>query len=174
MIKEELLKLNAVPEGKSAWLSYDHHLELKRLFDALTASSQKGAAQTSKGLALARLHHFLSDVAKLTLAEDKADLEAAIQFNAFVLIRRGYKVEDITKSEYLALAQLMDGIEQPDPDDMTLHETGSHHAVYEFLVRKLGLSVQPGRGPAWHRAKRLLEAFEAKQVKPQAVSAEIG
>lgn len=153
MNRQELLQLNAVPEGKVAWLSYDQHIELRRLFEALPSPT----LQTIEGeMAYARMHHFLNDVAQVQVPDDKA----AIHFNAFVLIRRGYKVEEISRQEYELLQRLMDGIEQPDEDDMVLHETGSHRALYEYLRREMGLPVQAGRGPAWHRAKRLIEAYE--------------
>ncbi len=153
MTKQELLQLNVVPEGKEAWLSYDQYMELKRLFDALPPPSLHSL---NADAAYARLHHFLADVAQLQIPYDKT----AIHFNAFVLIRRGYKVEQITKTEYESLQRLMDGIEQPDTNDMVLHEVGSHRAVYDYLRKGIGLSVQAGRGPVWHRAKRLVEVYE--------------
>lgn len=110
--------------------------------------------------ALIQLHQFLHEVAGLKIQAQTP----AVHYNAFVLLRRGYKVEEITENEYLALARLMVGIEQPDIQDDVLHETGSHRAVYKYLTRKLGLDVEKGRGPAWHRAKRLMEAYKAKHT----------
>jgi hypothetical protein len=94
--------------------------------------------------------------------------QATIHFNAFVLIQRGYKVEEITPTEYYdALHRLMYGTEQLDTEDMTLHETGSHRALYDYLRKGSGVSVEAGRGLAWHRAKRLMEAFEQRQPLQQ-------
>jgi hypothetical protein len=104
------------------------------------------------------MHHFLNEVAQVTVPFDPV----AIHFNAFVLIRRGYAIEEISRQEYESLKRLMDGIEQPDEEDVTLHESGSHRALYEFLRRAMGLSVRAGRGPAWHRADRLMKAFEQR------------
>jgi len=87
----------------------------------------------------------------------------AIHFNAFVLIRRGYKVEEITEKEYTDLLRLMNGIEQPDPDDMELHEFGGHRNLYDYLTTNLGVSVQKGRGPVWTRARRLVEGYEGRR-----------
>ncbi|MCB0174930.1 MAG: hypothetical protein KDJ97_30755 [Anaerolineae bacterium] len=153
MNKSELLQLNVIPEGKAAWLSYEQYLELKRLFEAVPLPS---AEETTDNLAYLALHRFLSEIAGLQLAPD----EAAIHFNAFALIRRGYKIEAITLEEYKQLRRLMAGLEQPDIDDVDLYETGGHHALYDYLTRGMGLTVQPGRGPAWHRAKVLIEKYE--------------
>ena len=72
-----------VPEGKEAWLSNDQYLELKRLFDQVSpfASEMDGEAFS--------LYDFFDEcnVAKLN-APMTID---SIHFNAFVLIRRGYK-----------------------------------------------------------------------------------
>lgn len=155
MNRQELLQLNAIPEGKPAWLSYDRYNELRRLFDALPLPSDQ-SAETE--VTYARMHHFLNDVAQVTVPFDKA----TIHFNAFVLIRRGYNVEEISRQEYESLKRLMDGIEQPDEDDVTLHESGSHRALYEFLRHEMGLSVRAGRGPAWHRADHLMKAYEQR------------
>ena len=51
----------------------------------------------------------------------------------------------------------MNGVEQPEKDDMVLHDYGPHRDIYNYLVKELGLKVQPERGPVWYRAKRLLE-----------------
>lgn len=149
MNAETLLQLNVVPEGKTAWLSYDQYQELKRLFEAVAPFSQEMDAVAF------RLHAFLTNVARLDVPMNVETLH----FNAFVLLRRGYKAEEITEKEHLALLQLMDGLEQPDPDDMDLHEMGGHRALFNYLTKEMGLSVQPGRGPVWYRAKRLVEAF---------------
>jgi len=158
--KQELLQLNAVPEGKEPWLSYDQYVELKRLFGLLPSPFHDDLHADE---AYARMHHFLTEVAQLEVSDDKAK----IHFNTFVLIRRGYKVEEITQAEYDALRKLMDGIEQPDSDDMTLHETGSHRALYDYLRKGIGVSVEAGRGPAWHRAKQLMAAFERNKASKQ-------
>ena len=31
--------------------------------------------------------------------------------------------------------------------------------ISQYLTKAMGLSVQRGRGPAWHRAKALIEKF---------------
>ena len=73
---------------------------------------------------------------------------ASIHFNAFTLLRRGYKVEEIAEMEYKALTRLMAGLEQPDKNDLDLYETGGHRDLYTYLTRIIGLFVQPRRGPA--------------------------
>lgn len=75
---------------------------------------------------------------------------------------QGYKVETITQAEYEHLRQLVEGLEQPSPDDLDLYETGGHRDLYNYLTQKMGLSVQRGRGPAWHRAQALLKKYEAE------------
>lgn len=74
-------------------------------------------------------------------------------------------VEDITQIEYEHLLKLMDGLEQPDVDDMDLYETGGHRDLYTYLTKSMGLSGQPGRGPAWHRAEALIRKYEVESLK---------
>ncbi|NUM45755.1 MAG: hypothetical protein HUU38_13715 [Anaerolineales bacterium] len=143
-----LLQLNVVPEGKTAWLTFDQYQELKNLFEAVSPFSPE--IDTSAF----RLHRFLTDMADLDVP---MNIEA-IHFNAFVLLRRGYKVEEITEKEYQDLLRLMDGLERPDPDDMELHEAGGHRNLYNYLTIQMGISVPKGRGPVWYRAKGLVEA----------------
>ena len=147
---ETILQLNVVPEGKKAWLSYDQYHELKRLFDTVSPfdSEMNGEAF--------RLYDFLTNIAKLHVPMTVE----AIHFNAFVLIRRGYKVEEVTEKEYQDLLCLMNGLEHPDPDDMELHEFGGHRNLYVYLTTQMGISVQAGRGPVWARAKGLVEEYE--------------
>jgi hypothetical protein len=158
MNKAELLQLNVIPEGQAAWLSYDQFLKLKRLFEALTLPTNK---ESTADLRYIDLYHFLTNVAGLNLP----CREAAIHFNAFALIRRGYRVETITATEYMQLARLMENLEQPTVDDLDLYDAGGHRDLYTYLTQGLGLPVQPGRGPAWHRAKALLEKYEADQAR---------
>ncbi|MCB0211613.1 MAG: hypothetical protein KDJ52_19910 [Anaerolineae bacterium] len=153
MNKAEILQLNVIPEGKAAWLSYEQYLELKRLFGAVPLPS---AEETTDNFDYMALHRFLTEVAGLELALD----EAAVHFNAFALIRRGYQVEAITLEEYEQLRRLTDGLEQPDSDDFDLYDTGGHRALYDYLTRRMGLPVQVGRGPAWYRAKALIDKYE--------------
>ena len=145
--------LNALPEGQAPWLSYDHYLTLKALFEAAPLPSDEEPIPENSYL---DLHRFLTQVAGLPLPLD----EKAIHFNAFALIRRGYNVEAITEKEYEQLCRLMRELEEPDPDDLDLYESGGHRALYDYLTKAMGLSVQPGRGPAWHRAKALIEQYE--------------
>jgi len=152
MNTDTLLQLNVVPEGKEAWLSYDQYFELKRLFEAVSPLSSEMDGTTF------RVHDFLTNVAQLDVPMNVE----AIHFNTFVLIRRGYKVEDITEKEYEDLLRLMDGLEQPDPDDMELHEMGGHRALYNYLTTQMGISVQKGRGPVWFRGRRLVEAYNSR------------
>ena len=155
MNKRDILQHNVVPEGKKPWLSYDKYLELKRLFEAVPLPSQEDTTGDGRYLSL---HRFLKEVAGLEVSKN----EAAIHFNAFALIRRGYQVEDITLEEYERLLKLMDGLEKPHLDDMELYDTGGHRDLYTYLTKSMGLSVQPGRGPAWHRAEALIEKYEAE------------
>jgi hypothetical protein len=90
--------------------------------------------------------------------------EAAIHFNAFALIRRGYRIEAITPEEYKHLLRLMDGLEQPGVDDTDLYDTGRHWELYTYLTKQMGLSVQKGRGPAWHRAAALINKHETEAM----------
>jgi hypothetical protein len=154
MNKAEILELNVIPEGQEAWLSYDHFLELKRLFEAVPLPTTE---ETTADLPYVDLYRFLTDIAGLKLPFN----EAAIHFNAFALIRRGYRVETITAEEYKQLCRLMEGLEQPSIDDLDLYDTGGHRKLYNYLTKGMGLMVQRGRGLAWHRAKALIEKYEA-------------
>ncbi len=69
-------------------------------------------------------------------------------------------VEEITAQEYDKLVQLMDGLEHPHADDLELYEFGGHRDLYDYLTKGMGLSVQKGRGPAWHRANALINKHE--------------
>ena len=148
--KQDFLELNVVPEGKAAWLNYEEYRELERLFEAVDVPGpgKLDAPYTA-------LYDFLGRTADLTLPRDKA----AIHFNAFTLLRRGYKIEEITEREYQDLVRLMDGLEQPHKTDMELHDTGGHRDLYNYLTRTMGLSVQAGRGPVWYRAQALIEKY---------------
>ena len=157
MNKTELLQLNVIPEGQAAWLSYDQFLRLKHLFETLPLPTSQ---ESTDDLRYIDLYHFLTEVAELNLPCN----EATIHFNAFALIRRGYRVETLTATEYRQLGRLMENLEQPTIDDLDLYDTGGHRELYTYLTQDLGLSVQPGRGPAWHRAKALRENYEADQI----------
>ena len=151
--KDQIKALNVVPEGTLPWLTYDQYVRLGDLFNAvrLPEDDQVGPDYWP-------LQRFLSETAGLPELES----EAAIHSNAFTLLRRGYQVEQITLAEYDDLVHLMDGIEEPDPSDMELHDTGDHRALYDYLTKQMGLSVRPGRGPAWHRAKALIDNYPDK------------
>jgi len=84
MNAETILQLNVAPEGEEAWLSYDQFLELKQLFE------QVSPLQSEMNGEAFRLYDFLTNVARL----DVPMSVEAIHFNAFVLIRRGHKVDD--------------------------------------------------------------------------------
>jgi hypothetical protein len=158
MNKRDILKLNSVPEGQEPWLSYDDYHRLKRLFEAVPIPTDENAVTDDRYLTL---HRFLTQVAGLTLPPN----ETAIHFNAFTLIRRGYKVEEITPAEYARLRQLMNGLAEPAPDDEDLYETGGHRMLYDYLTQSMGLPVQRGRGPAWHRASALIKRYEAGNLE---------
>jgi hypothetical protein len=155
MNKQELLQRNVVPDGQAAWLTYTQYLELKRLFEAAPLPSDK--TTYLEGLYL-ELYRFLTEVAGLVLPPE----ESSIHFNAFALLRRGYQVESITQAEYDALRRLMADLEEPAVDDLELYEIGGHRALYNYLTRVMGLPVQKGRGPAWHRANILIKTHEEK------------
>jgi hypothetical protein len=159
MNKNEVLKLNVVPDGQEPWLSYDDYQKLKRLFETMPLPSREGGGDNHQYL---HLHRFLTEAAGLALPMD----EASIHFNAFALIRRGYKVEPITKQEYEQLRQLMVGLEKPEAEDPDLHDAGGHRALYNYLTRRMGLSVQPGRGPVWYRANDLIKKYESDHLCP--------
>jgi len=158
MNKRDLLQHNVLPEGKEPWLSYDNYLELKQLFEAVPLPSQEETASHDQYL---DLHRILTDVAGLEVPQN----EAAIHFNAFALLRRGYHVEAITQEEYDHLLNLMAGLEKPDLDDMDLFDMGGHQDLYTYLTKSMGLSVQPGRGPVWHRAEALIKKYEAESLR---------
>ena len=161
MNRQDVLQLNVIPDGKEAWLTYEQYLRLKQLFEAVPLPD---ARETTNNPHYLQLHQFLNTVAQLDLSLN----EAAIHFNAYVLIRRGYNVEAITPAEYERLSQLMTGLEQPAPDDTDLFDTGGHRALYDYLTKAMGLPVQKGRGPAWHRAHDLLNAYATKHRLQQA------
>ncbi len=94
MTQQELLQQNAVPEGKPAWLSHGQHNELRRLFEALPSPATQSAEAE---IAYARMHHFLVEIAQVNVPDDKA----AIHFNAFVLIRRGFRVDTASQQNGL-------------------------------------------------------------------------
>jgi hypothetical protein len=159
MNKQELLQKNVLPEGKEAWLSYDNYLKLKHLFETVPLPSVANTLAEGQYL---DLHHFLTDVAGLELPLD----EVSIHFNAFNLLRRGYKIESISQEEYEQLLRLMVNLEEPDIDDLELYETGGHRVLYNYLTMQMGLSVQKGRGPTWYRAKALIKAYEVQNMTP--------
>ena len=152
MNSEDILKLNVIPDGKEAWLSYDRYQELKTLFEAVNApSSDKDIVDTQ----YFQLHHFLTNIAKLHVPSN----EPTIHFNAFSLLRRGYHIEEITTEEYEQLLLMMDGVQEAHNDDMVLYEFGGHRDLYNYLTKQMGLSVQQGRGPVWHRVKALINKY---------------
>jgi hypothetical protein len=153
MNKEEILRLNAIPDGKEAWLNYDHYQELKRIFERVNIPSNDKIITDRQYF---QLYDFLTNTAKLQVPKN----EFAIHFNAFALIRRGYKIEEITSEEYEQLFTLMDDLDQADLEDMELNDFGGHRNLYNYLTKKMGLSVKKGRGPVWHRAKALVDKYE--------------
>jgi hypothetical protein len=154
MNKLDIKKLNVVPEGKAPWLSYENYTTLGQLFDRVDPPDQPVIDGD-----YAALYKFLVSVAglELPIAAD------SIHFNAFTLLRRGYKVEEITETEYKDLIRLMDGVEQPDKNDMDLYDTGGHRELYDYLTRQMGLFVEAGRGPVWYRARSLIEHYDIAQ-----------
>lgn len=154
MNKETILQLNVIPEGQQAWLTYDQYQQLKTIFESLPLPVDETGISHNRYFTLSDL---LTNIAQLSVPMN----EAALHLNAFTLIRRGYAIEEITAAEYAQLVDLMAHTDQADIDDMALYETGPHRDLYTFLTRKLGLSVKPGRGPVWHRAKALLDHHQA-------------
>ncbi len=160
MNKEEILQLNVLPEGQAAWLNYDQYVTLKQLFETIPVPAVNELEAESQQIndSYLSLHHFLTKQTNLVVPIS----QSAIHFNAFALLRRGYQIEAITPNEYRDLKQLMQGLEQPDIDDMDLYETGGHRTLYDYLTQQMGLSVQAGRGPAWHRARTLLDHYDSE------------
>ena len=155
--------LNRVPNGIAAWLTYDEYQVLRTLYAALeNPHTETGPLSTN----YVAMHSFLSYVAKL----DVPETVPAIHFNAFAMLRRGYKQEELTEGEYGKLRRLLSEAERPDIDDMELHEEGTHRAIYNYLIRGLALSVARGRGPAWHRANKLVTAHEQRKSNPMLTS----
>ncbi|HUF37561.1 MAG TPA: hypothetical protein VMN57_03475 [Anaerolineales bacterium] len=160
MDKEALLKLNRVPDGVPAWLDYKAFRKLQQLLEALAPPEETDGLGDEDYI---RLHAFLADVAGIEVPET----QEAVHLNAFVLLRRGYKAEETTEPEYGRLLELLEGTEEPDPDDLELHDFGAHRALYKYLSEGLGVYVEPGRGPVWRRARQLVEAHEqAKKDEP--------
>ncbi len=160
MNKEEILHLNVLPEGRAAWLNYDQYVTLKQLFETVPvpAVNELDAESQQVNDSYRLLHNFLTEQAGLAVPMS----ESAIHFNAFALLRRGYQIEAITPNEYRDLKQLMQGLEQPDIGDMDLYDTGGHRTLYDYLTQQMGISVQAGRGPAWHRANVLLDQYQSE------------
>ena len=154
MNKLDLKALNVVPEGKAPWLSYENYTKLGQLFDRVDSPDHKTIDDN-----YAALYKFLVAVAGLELPATTA----SIHFNAFTLLRRGYKVEEITETEYKELIRLMDGLEQPDKNDMALYDTGGHRDLYNYLTGMMGLFVEAGRGPVWYRTQLLIESYQMAQ-----------
>lgn len=153
MNKEEILQLNVIPEGQEAWLSYDQYQKLKRLFERVKLPSTDQAIMDKSYFPL---YDFLTKTAQLPVPRN----ELAIHFNAFALIRRGYNIEEITAEEYQQLVQFMAEVDPADREDMALYEFGGHRNLYNYLTKQMGLSVEQGRGPVWHRAKALVDKYE--------------
>lgn len=153
MNTDTLMQLNIVPEGKEAWLTYPQYQELKQLFEHVSPFLPEMDADAF------RLHHFLTQTAGLDVPMNVE----VLHFNAFVLLRRGYKVEEITPQELKNLLRLIEGLEQPSLDDMDLFDVGGHRALYNYLTSEMGLSVEAGRGPVWYRAKRLIEGYKSRE-----------
>lgn len=153
MNKEEILQLNVLPDGQEAWLSYDQYQDLKRIFERVELPSTDQAIMDRSYFPL---YEFLTKTAKLPVPRN----ELAIHVNAFTLIRRGYNIEDITAEEYRQLLQLMAEVDPTDREDMELYEYGGHRNLYTYLTKQMGLSVEKGRGPVWHRAKALVDKYE--------------
>ncbi len=85
MNKQHILSLKVIPDGQAPWLSYDHYLELKRLFESVALPSSDSHVVDSQYM---QLYHFLTQIAGLQVPMN----EAAIHFNTFALIRRGYQL----------------------------------------------------------------------------------
>ena len=79
-------------------MSYSDYLELDALFQAV---GMPLSDDESIRPVFANLHDFLAHTAKLAVPKS----EAAIHFNAFVLLRRGYKVEELTGAEHQKLSR---------------------------------------------------------------------
>lgn len=156
MDKAALMQLNRVPEGKPPWLDYKAFRKLQQLFERLDPPEEQEGLENEE---YCRLHAFLVDVAGLPIPES----QMAVHLNAFLLSRRGYQVEEITETEYARLLKLLAGTEKADLDDMELNDFGNHRALYQYLTEGLGVYVEPGRGPVWHRAMQLVKHHEQMQ-----------
>lgn len=156
MDKAALMQLNRVPDGKPPWLDYKAFRKLQQLFERLDPPEEQGGLGNQD---YCRLHAFLVEAAGLPIPES----QLAVHLNAFFLIRRGYQLEEITESEYEHLLKLLAGTDKADLDDMELHDFGNHRALYQYLTEGLGVFVEPGRGPVWHRAMQLVKHHEQTQ-----------
>ena len=147
----------ASPDGVPAWLDYKAFRRLQVLFEMLAPPEE------TDGLGDADYFHmyvFLADIAGIEVPES----QEAVHLNAFTLIRRGYKAEEVTGPEYERLRELLEGTEEADPDDLALHDFGNHRALHTYLTEGLGLYVEPGRGPVWGRAQELVRQHEQRRA----------
>ena len=71
---------------------------------------------------------------------------------------------DLTPKEMAGLIEIFSMTNAADFDDMELHQEGSHRALYNYITKTLGLSVEAGRGPVWHRAKRLIDHDRSNSI----------
>lgn len=157
MDKAALLELNRVPAGVPAWLDYKAFRTLQTLFEGLPAPSETDGLGEEGYL---RLHDFLVEIAGLAVPET----QASVHLNAFTLIRRGYRAEELTKAEFKGLQELLEGTEAPDPDDLERAEFGAQRALSAFLTAELNVYVEPGRGPVWQRANELVRQHELRRA----------
>ena len=155
-LQTELKTLNYVPEGRAAWLNYAQHQKLRKLFETVPLPQPADHLR----MEYETLYTFLLEEAGLSQLPQH---EPAVHYSAFVLMRRGYQAEEITDAEFHSLKELVAAAEQPDPDDMELHPVGHHRTLYTYLTKEMGLTVTPGRGPVWSRAKTLLDQHAAKK-----------
>lgn len=148
-----LKERNLIPEGKAAWIPYQRHVELSILFE--------NNIEYESVITTARIQEIIAvsvgiNTTGLSIAETMQ--------NAWTLIRRGYLPENLSLNELDGLAQIFAEAEEADIEDMELHEEGSHRALYNYITKTLGLYVEAGRGPVWHRAKRLIDHDRSNSI----------
>jgi len=134
-----------VPDGRPAWVHYLDYCELRRTFDSLAPDNVGDAVE------------LVSLRAGVKLPNDFD----TVQFNLWVLIRRGYCVPKLAPTQLASLTRIMSLTAPTDEDDDTLIAAeGSHRALYTFLTRELGERIPETRGAAYAVASAYLRKLQ--------------
>lgn len=123
-----------VPDGRPAWVHYLDYHAIGQAFDDLTPDTVADAVA------------LVQRAAGIDLPPDFD----TVQFNLWVLLRRGYWTPTLTDAQRETLTRLLALTNPTDADDDTpLAPEGSHRALYTFLVHELGERIPLTRGAAY-------------------------